>query len=112
MVLRAALTMLGQHDARSNPLTFAVFYEHLAGINTKLSRAIDECLKIKPRLDDEAIAQLYHEHVSEVDEPAMRRASGELERVMSGMAESAGKTGDKAGAFGQTLTGLEVALKG
>ena len=31
---------------------------------------------------------------------------------MSGMAESAGKTGDKAGAFGQTLTGLEVALKG
>lgn len=110
-VLRAALGHLGQHDAALNPWSFTVWYEHAAGINARLSRAIEECLRTEPRLGDATIARLYRDHVSEVDEAAMQRVSGEFQRVMSGMAESAARTGDTAGSFGQQLDGLTQALR-
>lgn len=109
-LLRAALSLMGQHDAAFNPTTFAVFYEHAAGTNSGLSRAIEECARAQPRLDDAAIERLHRDHVSEIDEQAVQRASGDLERVMSGVAESAARTGDRAGQFGQVLNGLQAAL--
>ncbi len=110
-LLRAALAKMGQHDAAFNPLTFAVWYEVVAGINSRLTRDIEAFLLAEPRLGDDRIARLYREHISPVDEVAMQRASGEFQRVMSGMAESAARTGDKAGAFNDQLSGLTQALR-
>jgi diguanylate cyclase len=110
-LLRVALAHMGRHDAAFNPLTFAVWYEYAAGNNTKLARAIEECLATEAKLGDETIARLYRDHVSEVDELAVQRASGEFQRVMLGMAESASRTGAKAGAFGEQLNGLTLALR-
>ena len=111
-VLRAALAHMGRHDAAFNPITFAVWYEHTAGINARLSRAIDDCLRTEPRLGDQTMARLYREFVSEVDDVSMERASGELQRLMAGMAETAARTGSQAGAFGDQLSGLNEALHG
>ncbi len=108
--LRAALGHMGQHDAAFNPLAFAVWYEYAAGINARLTRAIDECRVAEPRIGDATIARLYRDHVNEADEEALQRASGDFQRVMSGAAESAARTGDKAGAFGIQLTELTRAL--
>ena len=110
-LLRAALVLMGQHDAAFNPLTFAVWFEHAAGANARLSRAIEECLRSEPRLGDDTIARLYRDHVSEVNEAAMQRASRELQQVIAGMAESAARTGERAGTFGQQLSGLTQALR-
>jgi diguanylate cyclase len=42
----------------------------------------------------------------------MERASGELQRLMTGMAETAARTGSQAGTFGDQLNGLTEALHG
>lgn len=76
-VLRAALALMGQHDAAFNPLAFAVFYEHVAGINARLSQAIQACLRTEPRLGDATIARLYRDHVNDIDEAALQQASGQ-----------------------------------
>lgn len=110
-LLRAALVHMGQHDAAFNPLTFAVWFEHAAGINARLTRSIENCLHSEPRLGDDTIARLYRDHVGEVDESAMQRASGELQQVMAGLAEGAASTREKAIAFGQQLGGLTQALR-
>jgi len=109
-LLRLALAQMGRHDAAFNPITFAVWYEHTAGTNARLNRAIDECLRGEPRLTDQTMERLYRDFVSEVDEVAMERASTELQRVMSGMAETAARTGSQAGTFGDQLSGLNEAL--
>ena len=109
-LLRAALAQMGRHDAAFNPITFAVWYEHTAGINARLNRAIDECLRTEPRLSDKTMARLYREFVNEVDEAAMERASGEIQRVMAAIAETAARTGSQAGTFGDQLSGLTDAL--
>jgi diguanylate cyclase len=111
-LLRAALAQMARHDAAYNPITFAVWYEHTAGINSRLNRAIDDCLRTEPRLSDQTIARLYRDFVSEVDELSMERASSELQRLMAGMAETAARTGSQAGSFGDQLSGLTEALHG
>jgi hypothetical protein len=55
---------------------------------------------------------LYADHVAEPDGPALQQASGELQRLMSGMAASAESTGSQAGVFGAQLVGLSTALRG
>jgi diguanylate cyclase len=47
-----------------------------------------------------------------VDTVAMARISGDFQRVMVGMAESAAHTGDSAAQFGNQLQGLSQALQG
>jgi diguanylate cyclase len=111
-VLRTALAFMGQHDAAFNPVTFTVWYEHAAGINAELTRAIEQCVLTEPRLGDGTIVRLYRDHVAAVDELAMQRASAELQRVMSSMAESAAHTGLKAGLFSDQLSELTQTLRG
>ena len=110
-LLRAALAQMGRHDAAFNPITFAVWYEHTAGINARLNRAMEECLRGEPRFSDATMARLYREFVTEADVATMERASSELQRLMAGMAETAARTGSQAGVFGDQLGGLTEALQ-
>ena len=102
---------MGQHDAAFNPVTFAVGYKYSAGTNAELTRAIDECMLTKLRLGDETVTRFFRHHVNEVDEVARQRAAGEFQRVMLSAAESAARTGDRPGAFGDQLSGLTLALR-
>ena len=63
-LLRMVLGRFGQHDAACNPTTYAVWYEHLAGTNPRLSADLEKCLGETPRLDDATIARLYREHIA------------------------------------------------
>lgn len=109
-LLRTVLALMGQHDAAFNPVTFTVWYEFAAGINARLTQAIESALQNEPRLGDDALDRLYQAYVAEADPAAMQRVSGELQRMMAGMAASALRTGDRAGVFGEQLRGLTVAL--
>jgi len=110
-VLRAALGHMGQHDASYNPVTFAVWYEFVAGINPRLSQALEDCLRSGAKVDDETVARLYHDFIAQADNQAIQQISTELQRVMTGMAENATTTGQRAGAFGEQIDGLAAALK-
>lgn len=111
-LLRQALAAMGQHDAAFNPLCFAVFYEHAAGINPRLSKAFGEAVKTAPRLGDEAVRRLYQDHVAEVGLAEAQRIQGDMQRVMTDIVQSAARTGLAAGDFGQRLDGLSGALSG
>lgn len=109
-VLRGVVALMGQHDAAFNPLSYAVWYEFVAGMNVRLTQAIELALQTEPRLGDATLLRLYREFVSEVDKTAIQRISGELQRMMAGMAQSASRTGGQAGVFGEQLRELMVAL--
>ncbi|MBL0086685.1 MAG: GGDEF domain-containing protein [Ideonella sp.] len=109
-VLRAALGHIGQHEACCNPVTFSVWYEYAAGMNAGLSQAIDACLRAKARLGDEAMLRLHREHVADPDLDAVQQINTEMQRVMSGVAANASRTGDSAGSFGAQIDKLAVAL--
>ena len=110
-LLRQALGYMGPQQAAFNPITFTVWYEHAAGMNARLSAAISALLTDKAGIDDATVLQLYQQHVLPADEGAMQRISTELQRVMSGIAQSAEQAGARAGQFGAQLNGLTEALQ-
>lgn len=109
--LRAALTKMGQHDAAFNPLTFAVWYEVVAGTNRRLEVALREALTSDPRLGDATMQRLHEEYIQRVDDVELARLSTEFQRVMETVAQSADLTGRRAGLFGRQLDGLSDALQ-
>ena len=110
-VLRLALGEMGRHDAAFTPVTFAVWYEHLAGINPALSQAIGEEIKTEKRLSDQTIDRLYRKYVAELDTTQAEQISDRFQRMMTGVAEAAKETGETAGEFGNKLSALSANLQ-
>ncbi|HEY4068475.1 MAG TPA: GGDEF domain-containing protein [Burkholderiaceae bacterium] len=109
-LLRLALAQMGRHAAAFNPITFAIWYEYSAGINPRLNGAIDQLLADATSLNDECVARLYAEHIAPADESTMQRISGEFQRLIGSIADTASLTGDRAGRFGAQLDDLSAAL--
>jgi diguanylate cyclase len=109
-LLRLTLGHMGQHEAAFNPITFTLWYEYAAGTNDALRTAIDRLANDSARLDDNTVMQLYQQHVAPADEATMERIGGEMQRLMTSVAQSASQTGSRAGAFGAQLSGLTEAL--
>lgn len=109
-LLRSVVALMGQHDAAFNPIAFTVWYEFSAGMNVRLSHAIEAAIQITPRLGDADLLELYQTYVADVDPATMHHISSEFQRVMVGLAASALRTGDQAGVFGEKLRDLSASL--
>ena len=110
-ILRAVLAHLGQNDAAFNPVSFALWYEYVAGINPGLTQALAPLLQAGTRLNDAMVLQLFRAHIAPVDQQAVEQISGRIAQAMVGLEETATRTGDDAGRFGDQLNELATALK-
>jgi diguanylate cyclase len=111
-LLRMALARMTQHPAATNPQTYAVWYEYVAGINPRLSAEVDALIAAGKPLDDAAMAQLHGDHVADVDEDTARRISADFGRVMERLSETAASTSESANTFSERLGTLKGSLGG
>jgi len=110
-ILRAVIGHMAQHDAPFNPVTFTVWYDHVAGINPRLSKALNVTIASQQRLTDDNVQQLFREHIAPPEHQVMNRITEQFQKTMVVMAESATRTGNDAGKFGQQLSKLALALE-
>ena len=110
-ILRAVIGLMAQHDAPFNPLTFALWYEHVAGINPRLSKALNDTIASQKRLSDDNVQQLFREHIAPPAQQVMNQITEQFHKAMNGMAESATRTGNDAGKFGEQLSELAQVLE-
>ena len=108
---REVLVWIGQHDVSPDPITYAVFYEHLSGRNDRLSAALEPLLAAHPRLNDAQLRALHAAHIAAPGGDDAERIRNDMQRVMDRIADSAARTGQAAGAFGAGLDGLQNALQ-
>jgi diguanylate cyclase len=111
-LLRLVLSRMSQHSAAFNPITFAVWYEHVAGINPRLSQALEQARKADPKLGDETVLRLHAEFVGGPDEAVADRVSADFRRVMQEFSDAAQRTGQSASSFGAQLTEFKGAVDG
>lgn len=111
-LLRRALPLMSKQKAALNPVSYAVWYEYVAGINPPLTARIDELTRDGSLLDDETTAQLFRQYVSDIDPETAQRVSRDMQRVMADMSQSAAQAGEKAGSFGHALKELSAELAG
>lgn len=85
-ILRAVIGLMAQHDAPFNPLTFTLWYEHVAGINPSLSYALKCAISGQERLTNVSVQRLFREHIATPEHPEMIRITEQFQQTMAGMA--------------------------
>ncbi|MBS1227056.1 MAG: hypothetical protein H6R17_333 [Proteobacteria bacterium] len=110
--LRLSLPLMSRQAAALHPISYAVWYEYVAGINPPLKAAIDELSKDGAVLDEASTAELFRKYIAEIDEKTAQRLRAGLHKVLSDMAQSAAHAEDRAELFGQELAQWSEELGG
>jgi diguanylate cyclase len=101
--LRLALPLMAKQDAAMHPVSYAVWYDYVAGRNAALTACLDEHLKADRVLDEKATYEFYQKHVAEFNEEQARQIGAGFQQVMADVSASAAQAGDEAGRFGDAL---------
>ncbi|MEO8411532.1 MAG: GGDEF domain-containing protein, partial [Propionivibrio sp.] len=118
--LRLALQRMSQHTAGLHPVSYAVWYEYVAGMNSALQGDIDRLLSSAsnasnkqnhPKLDDATIYALYERHLAEMDAKTASRIGDSINQLVTQVSASASQAGDQASRFGDSLERLSNAVQ-
>jgi diguanylate cyclase len=103
-ILRLALTFMGRQPSAFNPCTFALWYEHCAGLNPTLSRILDAKLAQNSPVTDEDVWRLYTEHIGTRDARQYEAVRDELYRILKATAANTEQADQRAAEFDVALT--------
>lgn len=101
--LRLALPLMAKQAAAVHPVSYAIWYEYVAGSNAALKAAIDEYLQRGDVLDEQATCEIFRKYVADMTAEAAERLSEGFAQAMTTISTSATQAGDQAGQFGDAL---------
>src|SRR4051812_28931031 len=104
-ILRLALPLMARQLAAFHPLSYALWYEHCAGMNPDLSRVLDSRLTSSTALTEADVWRLYAQHIAARDMEAFERLQLQLRNLLEDTAQSAATASNQAAQFGTSLEG-------
>lgn len=110
--LRLAIAHMSRQRAGHHPVSFAVWYEHVSGVNHLLSEELNALLDKGVQLTNEMVEALYNRHVSDCGSDVARRIHGELERILAHTVTSARAADERSAQVGHSLEHYSSQLEG
>lgn len=101
--LRQAIQRMTKQKAALHPISYAVWYDYVAGTNAALNDEVDRLITKNIALDENSTAQIFRKHIAEVDDEAAQRVTNGFQKVMTDISNSASKAGTDAEKFGSAL---------
>jgi diguanylate cyclase len=105
--LRLALPLMSKQDAPLHPVSYAVWYEYVAGMNRSLNAAVDALSTRGAPLTGEEVEALFNRHVADVNSETASSITQEFQRIIGGISVSTGEVAKEADHFGQALLDIE-----
>lgn len=103
---------MGRQAAALNPCSYALWYEHSAGLNPGLSSSLEKRLLTNAPLTDKDVWQLYTEHIVARDIQRHAEWREELYRILAATAAHAQIASEKTSQFDQALADRAQQLAG
>ena len=110
-ILRLIIQKMAAHPASFTPWSYAVWFEHLTGINPALSEAMKRLLDSGEKLSDGAIEEFYAEYVSECNLDIHKLLRKDIQEMLTRLAGFAMETDRRAEGYGDNLQSFEKKLK-
>ena len=104
-ILRLALPLMARQSAAFHPLSYALWYEHCAGMNPDLSRVLDSRLTANAALTEADVWRLYAQHIAARDMEAFERLQLQLRNLLEDTAQTTATASQEAAQFGHSLQG-------
>ena len=102
-LLRQAIPMMAQHPAPLHPITYAVWYDYLAGRNPGLKAEMDQVVSRHVPMSDTLVHTLYRRHILESTAQAAQKVSDGLRAVIDEVGTTATLTGERVSEFTASL---------
>jgi diguanylate cyclase len=102
-LLRLVVPQMYRNPAGLHPEHYAIWYEHLAGINGQLSAAIEARVSSGATLSDQDVESLYRSHIAARDESASERMQHELALLVEKVGEMAAGAGEGMAQYSDAL---------
>ena len=110
-LLRLMLPMMAQHPAAFHPVSYALWYEYVAGGNRLLMEGIDAALKAGETFNEEKVADLYVRFIAERDVADGMRMQVRLERIVADLAKTVAAAGIRTSDYNESLEQYGETLK-
>lgn len=102
-MLRMILQKMGKHPASFTPPTYAVWYEHLAGINPRLSEEMNKLLNANGDISDAVVQHLFDCYISAANPEAQNEFRHNMQKLLDSMAHQAELTCEGTKRFSNDL---------
>jgi diguanylate cyclase len=102
-LLRLTLPLMVRQAAAYHPISYTIWYEHVAGTNPPLSTALAARLETNEPLSDDEVYRLYARHVSERDAAVLDHLQQRLQELLDDTARTINSAGEDSGHFTRTL---------
>ncbi len=99
-LLRLVLPLMARQSAAFHPLSYALWYEHVSGINPALTQVLEKKLVGDAPLTDDEVYRLHAQHIVARDVEALERLQDQLRILLAETARTAADAGAEAGQFG------------
>ncbi len=110
-ILRTALSLMAKQEAAFHPPSYALWYEHVAGINPTLTKALDERLSVGTPLTEADVWRMHAQFILTRDVDAFERIRDRLRFLLEETSHAAESAGAHASHFGQALEGHTARLQ-
>jgi diguanylate cyclase len=110
-ILRLALPSISRHGGSYVPTAYAVWYEHLAGTNVRLTNDLNLRLEQSQLLDHEVISDLYAEHILSRKICNSRLLQKSLEVLLQQVEQTAASSCGSAEKYARTLESGQTELE-
>ena len=111
-ILRTALTFMAKQEAAFHPPSYALWYEHVAGINPPLSGVLEASLAGKLPLGEDDVYDLHARYIVARDMEVLDRLQRKLRNVLEEAAQTAAAALEDSGQFEAALRDTRSRLTG
>lgn len=102
-ILRLTLPLMARQEAAYHPQSYTLWYEHVAGINSRLSAVLEQKLAANTPITDDDVWRMHAHYVVARDVEAVERMQQQLQILLDDTATVAASAGEEATQFTQTL---------
>jgi diguanylate cyclase len=111
-LLRLALPLMARQSAALHPISYTLWYEHVAGINPPLSTVLEASLAAKLPLGEDDVYDLHARYIVARDMEVLDRLQRKLRDVLEEAAQTAAAALEDSGQFEAALRDTRSRLTG
>jgi diguanylate cyclase len=102
-ILRQALPLMSRQRAAFHPLSFTLWYEHIAGLNPELTRILEARMASSVSLTDDDVQRLYAQHIIARDVKVLEALQQRLRTLLEETAQNTATASAEAAQFDRSL---------
>jgi diguanylate cyclase len=111
-LLRLALEFMARQTAALHPMSYTLWYEHVAGINPPLSKVLESRLQANQPLNEDEVYELHARYIVARDIEVLERLQRKLRDVLEEAAQTAASAVENTGQYSATLQETRSRLEG